>query len=299
MDSHIASTANPHAVTAAQVAAIPDTGWIDLGTALTAISIAYTNDPAAGSNITLNVADTSYFVVYDYVRVSSSAGAETARINAIVANTSITVDVLTLNHTTTTPLIIPWLFAISPDVSATVKRGHKLKFTQGAAARYFTISSCSSTLLKVIPSEGYPAISGAITVPYYSNIDFPTGWPEWFSWKPTITGFSTAPVGGIYRYKVFGGGHTVTIHFREIADGTSNATTYTYSLPIQSLNSTGQMWAGVAAAVDNSVPLSDWSRISVPLNAVVADCYPLVALASAWTAANGKRIGVGEVSYEI
>ncbi len=68
-------------------------------------SQAYTNDPAAGSSITLNMTDTTGFLVGDIVKVSSSAGSEEAVITAVVANTSITVNTLALNHTTTTPLV--------------------------------------------------------------------------------------------------------------------------------------------------------------------------------------------------
>jgi hypothetical protein len=68
-------------------------------------SQAYTNDPAAGSNVVLNMANTAGFRVNDRVKVSSSAGSEEATITVVVANTSITVDSLALNHTTTNPLV--------------------------------------------------------------------------------------------------------------------------------------------------------------------------------------------------
>jgi hypothetical protein len=66
---------------------------------------AYTNDPAAGSNIELNMAATAGFLVGDVVTVSSSAGTETARITVVHVDTHITVNVLALNHTTVSPLV--------------------------------------------------------------------------------------------------------------------------------------------------------------------------------------------------
>jgi len=68
-------------------------------------SQAYTNDPAAGSNITLNMTNTAGFLVGNKVKVSSSAGSEEANITVVTANTSITVDTLAINHTTTTPVV--------------------------------------------------------------------------------------------------------------------------------------------------------------------------------------------------
>lgn len=65
----------------------------------------YTNDPASGSSITLNMTNTTYAHVGNVVYVSSGAGGEQARITAVVANTSITVDSLSLNHTTVNPLV--------------------------------------------------------------------------------------------------------------------------------------------------------------------------------------------------
>lgn len=83
----------------------PTSGWIAAAGTWTPRSQAYTNDPAAGSNIVLNMTDTSGFAVGDLANVSSSAGNEDALITVVTANTSITVDVLTLNHTTTTPVV--------------------------------------------------------------------------------------------------------------------------------------------------------------------------------------------------
>jgi len=82
----------------------------------------YTNDPAAGSNIVLTMADTSIFTVGNVVTVSSSAGRELATINLIVPNTSIRVDSLSLDHTTTDPLvtsstIIDWTWSAFPFIN--------------------------------------------------------------------------------------------------------------------------------------------------------------------------------------
>ncbi len=85
-------------------------------------SQAYTNDPAAGSNISLNMTDTSEFLVGDQVIVSSSAGSELATVTVVTTNTSITVNTLALNHTTVNPLVtskraLTWTFSDFPWVN--------------------------------------------------------------------------------------------------------------------------------------------------------------------------------------
>jgi hypothetical protein len=59
-----------------------------------------TNNPAAGSNIVINVPDTSGVVVGSLVTVKGGANNEIARVNTVVANTSITVDTLANAYTT-------------------------------------------------------------------------------------------------------------------------------------------------------------------------------------------------------
>jgi hypothetical protein len=74
MDAHIASTANPHAVTAAQAAAIPNDGWIAItatGTSGTldapSFEISFNADMTAiiglGDRIKITQATTKYFIV--------------------------------------------------------------------------------------------------------------------------------------------------------------------------------------------------------------------------------------------
>lgn len=67
--------------------------------------VAYTNDPASGSDVELQVASTAGFVVGETVDVSSSAGIEEATITVVHTDSHITVNTLGLNHTVVTPKI--------------------------------------------------------------------------------------------------------------------------------------------------------------------------------------------------
>jgi hypothetical protein len=69
------------------------------------LSRKFTNDPVAGAGIELDMPLTSGMVVGNRVLVSSSAGSEYATISVVHLNTHITVNALTLNHTTTNPYV--------------------------------------------------------------------------------------------------------------------------------------------------------------------------------------------------
>lgn len=149
------------------------------------VSVAYTNDPAAGSNIVLNVASTSGFQIGDSITVSSSAGSETTRISALVTNTSITALSLALNHTTSSPLITlnndTFVISVNADVTATLCAGMRIKLTQ-TTTKYFLVTavgaySAGATLVTVYGGTDYTLVNAAISSPYYSNIKCPFGFP--------------------------------------------------------------------------------------------------------------------------
>lgn len=146
---------------------------------------AYTNDPAAGSSITLNVANTSGFIVGDSVTVSSSAGSEIARIISIVTNTSITVNSLALNHTTSSPLITlnetTYVISINADVTGLITVGNRIKLTQ-TGTKYFIVTnvgaySGGATLITVFGGTDYTLANADIDNPFYSYSKGPFGFP--------------------------------------------------------------------------------------------------------------------------
>lgn len=189
---------------AAGIGATPNDGWIaDTNTWSYSSGIrtqAYTNDPAAGSSIALNVASTSGFLVGDTVTVSSSAGSETARIISLVANTSITVNTLALNHTTTSPLITlsesTYVISINADMTSLIGAGDKIKLTQ-STAKYFIVTavgaySAGATLVTVFGGTDYTLANTSITSPLYSHIKNAFGFPASpAKWTISLTDTST------------------------------------------------------------------------------------------------------------
>lgn len=177
-------------------------GWIAKSETWTARTQAYTNDPAAGNDITLNMANTSGAQVGGVVKVSSSAGSENAIITTIVANTSITVKTLALNHTTTSPLVtFLGVFTITGDYTADVdyQIGMKIKCTNNSTTVYGVICAnvvvTGVTYITLASNNDYSITNAAITLPYISKIAKPDGFPRTFSFTPRLDGTTAGGVG--------------------------------------------------------------------------------------------------------
>ena len=112
------------------------------------------------------------------------------------------------------------------------QKGDKIKLTQ-TTVKYFYIIGVADTVLTVTGGSDYTVANAAITSPYYSHVENPMGFPAYFSYTPTISGFTSNPTISA-RFKVSG---TICTYSHPRIEGTSNAGTVTITLPITPLNS--------------------------------------------------------------
>lgn len=119
-------------------------------------------------------------------------------------------------------------------------------------------------------------------------LDLKANLPTFSAYVPTLTGFSGTPTIFVARYTTIGKMCFLYIVF----SGTSNATTLTFTLPIQSANTLAQ--TSINLVFNNSVNVSGLCVIRV--NSTIADVYSTVA-AGAFTAANTKGLQ-GFLIYE-
>lgn len=281
---------------------INETGWMAAPATWTYYNRtqAYTNDPAAGANITLNMASTTGFVVGDIVQVSSSAGSENAMITTVVANTSITVNILELNHTTSSPLVTSLgKFTISGDYSAVFTKGTRVKWTQ-TTVKYGTVlyssHSGGTTTVSISINSDYTITNAAISANYYSYLDGPRDWPEWFNFSPGQIGFSAKPTNTVYRYSLHG--KKMALQLRQTPAGTSNATSFVMGLPVMAATVTNMAWMSSSCIVDdNSIGLTTPGLMTVASAGAVLNVYKDQQLAG-FTAAGGKRLALGNIVYE-
>lgn len=179
----------------AWISAVPS-GWVnDLNTwtnTTAPLSRAYTNDPAAGSNVALNMADTSGFSKGDVVLVSSDAGVELTVLTAISTNVSITALYLALNHTTVNRLVRlikpNAVVSVNADMTGKISVGTRIKLTQDGITKYFLVHavgnySGGNTLITLYTGPNIDnnynnyLSSNPITNVYYSQRKAPTDFP--------------------------------------------------------------------------------------------------------------------------
>jgi len=81
-------------------------------------------------------------------------------------------------------------FTVATDVTAQFGKGTKLKLTQ-TTAKYFYVTASSydapNTTVTVTGGTDYALANAAITSPFYSYAECPQGFPDWFSWTPTLS----------------------------------------------------------------------------------------------------------------
>jgi hypothetical protein len=120
---------------------------------------------------------------------------------------------------------------------------------------------------------------------------------SWDNWTPTLTGFSANPTNSVYRYSL--NGKVCTLAIRQGANGTSNATTFTISLPFTAATITNMLWMAPTAAIVNNGATPTTSGMAQIASAGTTMELFIDQNNGAWTAANGKRVKGMQIVYEI
>jgi hypothetical protein len=99
-------------------------------------------------------------------------------------------------------------FTISGDVTAIYKKGLKLKWTNasGSNPRYGTVKIDSTygapnTTVTIITNTDFVIADDAISLNYYSWMEMPTGWPQFFNFAPTFTNFTVGNATVVFRFR--------------------------------------------------------------------------------------------------
>lgn len=137
------------------------------------------------------------------------------------------------------------------------------------------------------------------TVPTFTAINlinYPIYETRWSSFVPVDTGFSSAPTSVTASYRIRGAGGTgEMIWWRQGTNGgTSNATTWTQTLPFPALNLT--FFAGIAR--DNGAGYAASSNVTSAGNKAFT-LYPTAALGGNWTTSGNKNAVFWETITQI
>lgn len=203
------------------------------------------------------------------------------------------------------PQTATWVYATSEsfttdgDFSDTITVGDKIKLTQSTVKYFYAVEvsydpGADETTVTLNAGSDYALVSATITGPFTSKLCYPDDFPIWFAYTPTITGFSADPTDLVSRFKL--DGTTCTLVLGTATPGTSDATTLTYSLPIQSEILPNEVWVGPAFLVDNGAPVTGVCKI--PSGSSVANFY-LDYAETGFTGSGDKAVGALQMIYEI
>lgn len=116
------------------------------------------------------------------------------------------------------------------------------------------------------------------------------------TWVPTFTGFSSDPASGLYRYVLRG--PVCTMFIRQPNSGTSNATTFTITLPFTARTITNMAWYAGGRVMDNGVIPANPGMAVIDSAGTTAALFTDFA-GTAWTNSGNKRIIGLQMSYEV
>jgi hypothetical protein len=138
------------------------------------------------------------------------------------------------------------------------------------------------------------------SVPTFTSANLrqtPTFIGDWEYFLPNPQGFSSVPATTIYMYRFEN--KDVAIYYRDGADGTSNATTFTATAPFTAVTLANLLINYVGGGRDNSTTIGIAGQI--PSNSAVITFYPNVQAsgASTWTASGAKRIISLQMRYPV
>lgn len=186
-------------------------------------------------------------------------------------------------------------FTIAGDFTSIYTKGTKIRYKDGGSFEYGIVASSSyaapNTTVNLVPNNDYAMAAATITETYYSYVDTPYGFPDWFAYTPTHTGFSADPtVSARFTVK----GKTVILKYDVSGAGTSNATGYTVSAPITSANTNSIFVPGYG--VDNVTETAVLVKLAA--NSSTINIYKGTSASGTWTN-SGNKYAYFVISYEI
>lgn len=184
------------------------------------------------------------------------------------------------------------------DRTTTFTKGTRVKCTNNSTTFYGVVASSSfstNTTVTLVANSDYSLANSAITNPFYSYQANPQGYPGWFNYTPTYTGFSANPTTGSSRFNIIG--TRCLIQHSESVAGTSNATGFTFSLPVNSSSTSGGNWSSSAQVQDSGTIQTNSGLIQFGTTSAVANVYKSWN-ATSWTSSGSKACQFGQIEYE-
>jgi len=167
------------------------------------------------------------------------------------------------------------------------QKGDRIKWTQ-TTVKYGVIVAVADTVLTIAVNTDYVVTNATITLNYYSHEANPVGYPGTFSWATSWGGFSTNPT-GTWKYAIIG--NLCTMQYAVATVGTSNATSFTFTVPVAS----SRAITGIYTWGQNNGSLV--GDCAVNSSGSTFNCLTSIAGAT-WTASGAKEIYLTTFTYE-
>lgn len=178
------------------------------------------------------------------------------------------------------------------DLTAVYSKGTRIKLTQ-TTVKYFVVTSSSfgagTTTVNITAGTDYTLANAAITLPFYSYVDTPQGYPGAFNFTPgSIVGWTSATVSRA-TFSVVG-----TLCFIDLrVTGTSNSTSVTMNAQIASVATTDGNPQNIGAVVyaDNGTSGTTPGRCLITSGSA-AMTWGKDFAGAAWTGSGTKTVAV-------
>ncbi len=182
-----------------------------------------------------------------------------------------------------------WAYASASTITVTAgaaaiyQKGDRIKWTQ-TTVKYGVIVGVADTVLTIAVNTDYVVANAAITDMYFSHQANPLGYPGWFAYTSTLTGFSANPSGVITRFNIIG--NMCTLQAWDSGAGTSNATTKTWTAPVAN---TAPRQSGVNTwGLDNNVVIHAQHIIGQSSTTIAS--YVGLPVGTLWTGSGNCRL---------
>lgn len=191
-------------------------------------------------------------------------------------------------------------FTVATDLTTKYQKGTKIRYKDGGAFEYGVIASAvyssPNTTITLITNTDYAMAAATITDKAISYQENPQGWPGWFNYTITWTGFSVNPTGVVSRFMA--AGKTITVNIRSPNTGTSNAGTMSATLPVVAKTLTNLDWGAPIQYFDNSA-VGAASGLAYVASAATAISFFSSWGAGGWTTSGGKSVSTMTIIYEM
>lgn len=194
-----------------------------------------------------------------------------------------------------------WTYASATTITvpaadaAVMPVGTKIKLTQ-TTAKYFYVTGISGSVVTVNGGSDYTVANAAITSPFFSHEANPVGFPQWFNYTVSYTGFSANPT-HVARFCITG--RTCTIDVSGTANGTSNANSFTMSIPVTAATVANANWDTHGHGTDNGAGLTNPLLCRITSGGTVVTLGINLTTLSGWTASGTKGGDFNTMCYEI